>query len=103
MTDDGMVELLMDDARDRMQGAIDALDAIEWTPQAGIENGGDPRWFDMDKKILDAGKSLQVVDLSPDQVVPVLDAIGGKGVYFLTGFSSAKQAEELMDAVEQYR
>jgi ribosome recycling factor len=27
MTDDGMVKLLMEDARDRMQGSIDALDA----------------------------------------------------------------------------
>jgi ribosome recycling factor len=27
MTDEGMVELLMDDARERMQGAIDALDS----------------------------------------------------------------------------
>ena len=26
---------------------IEELDAIEWTPQAGIEGGGHPRWYDM--------------------------------------------------------
>ena len=34
--------------------AIEALDAIEWTPQAGIESGGHPRWYPLYKRIIDA-------------------------------------------------
>ena len=38
---------------------IDALDGIEWTPQAGIEGGGHARWYPIYKKILDSGKRVQ--------------------------------------------
>ncbi len=83
--------------------SIEELDAIEWTPQAGIEGGGDPRWFDLYRRILDAGKSVQIVNVRRDEVRPLLDAIGGKGVYIMTGFSSANEAEALMTEVAQYR
>lgn len=83
--------------------SIEELDAIEWTPQAGIEGGGHSRWFDLYKRILDAGKSVQVVGASRAEILPLLDAIGGKGVYVITGFSSAREAETLMAEVEQYR
>jgi len=82
---------------------IESLDAIEWTPQAGIEGGGNPRWFEMYKKILEAGKSVQVVDVDKDEIIPLLDAIGGKGVYVMTSFSSSNEAEAMMTKVEQYR
>lgn len=82
---------------------IESLDAIEWTPQAGIEGGGDPRWFDMYGKILDAGKSVQVVGVAPHQIEPLLDAIGAKGVYIMTGFPTVRDAEALMRTVEPYR
>lgn len=82
---------------------IEELDAIEWTPQTGIEGGGDPRWFEMYRKILDAGKSVQAIFVEPDEVLPLLDAIGGKGVYIMTSFSSPNEAEAMMAKVEQYR
>lgn len=82
---------------------IDALDAIEWTPQAGIEDGADPRWHEMYRMILDAGKSVQVVGVGKEEILPLLDAIGGKGVYVMTHFASADEAEILMPKVEQYR
>jgi len=82
---------------------IDALDAIEWTPEPGVEGGGSPRWFDMYRRILEAGKSVQVVGADRDEVLPLLEAIGGKGVYVMTSFSSSNEAESLMAKVEQYR
>lgn len=82
---------------------IESLDAIEWTPQAGIEGGGDPRWFDMYQRILDAGKSLQVVGVKDNQIIPLLDAIGGKGVYIITLFRTCQDAETLMKKVDSYR
>ncbi len=45
--------------------AIDSLRAIEWTPQAGIEGGAHERWFPLYKRILDAGKSVQIMGGGP--------------------------------------
>jgi hypothetical protein len=83
--------------------AIESLDAIEWTPQAGIEGGGKSRWFDMYKKILGAGKSLQVVDIEVHEIIPLFNEIGGKGVYVLPDFTDMAQAEDLYKKTEQFR
>ena len=82
---------------------IDVLDAIEWTPQAGIETGGSPRWYELYRRILAAGKSVQVMDVKPEEIIPLLDAIGGKGVYISTKFLGAREAEELASKVEPFR
>jgi len=82
---------------------LDALLAIEWTPQAGIEQGGSPRWYPLYKRILEAGKSVQVVGAAPDQIIPLLDAVGGKGVYIMTGFKDRGEAETIMEKAEAYR
>jgi hypothetical protein len=83
--------------------AIDALDAIEWTPSPKVPSGGDPAWYDMYRRILDAGKSVQAVGVKPEQVLPLLDIVGGKGMYIMTTFESEKHAEELVKQVEPYR
>ena len=82
---------------------IDSLDAIEWTPQAGIETGGNPRWYDMYRKILEAGKSIQVLDVAKDEIIPLLDAVGSKGVYIMTRFTNAAEAQEIETIVDKYR
>lgn len=78
---------------------IEALDAIEWTPQAGIETGGDPRWYELYRRILDAGKSVQVVNVEHHEVLPLLDAIGTDGVYILTTFTGQEDAEALLSQI----
>jgi hypothetical protein len=82
---------------------IDELDAVEWTPQAGIETGGHPRWFEMYKRILAAGKSLQALHVKKDEVAPLLDAVGNEGVYLLARCSGIDEAEEILRLVERYR
>ena len=82
---------------------IEALDAIEWTPQAGIEGGGHPRWYGLYRRILEAGKSVQVVGMRRDEIVPLLDAVGGRGVYVMTSFSTPREAEGVARMVEPYR
>ncbi len=61
--------------------SIPGLDAIEYTPQAGLEGGGHERWWPLYRQILAAGKSVQIVAVKPHQVAPLLDAIGTRGVY----------------------
>ena len=63
---------------------IDGLDAIEWTPDPQVPKGGNEKWHSMYRKILDAGKSVQAIGVKPEEVEPLLDAVGGKGMYIMT-------------------
>ena len=82
---------------------IEPLDAIEWTPDPQVPGGGDPAWYPMYRKILDAGKSVQAIGVKPEQVIPLLDAVGSKGMYVMTTAKSEAEAERLIKAVEPYR
>jgi len=82
--------------------SIGPLDAIEWTPQAGIETGGDKRWFDLYRRILAGGKSVQVVNIELHEIQPLLDAIGPEGVYMLIQFKDEREAEQAQKLVEPY-
>lgn len=82
---------------------IDALDAIEWTPQAGLPGGGDPMWFGLYRRILDAGKSVQAVGVLPNEVIPLLDAVGAKGLFVMVSAETESEARRLVEAVEAYR
>lgn len=82
--------------------AIEPLDAIEWTPQAGIETGGHKRWHDLYRRILAGGKSVQVVNVELDEIRPLLDAVGPNGVYMLIQFKDEREAEQAQKLVEPY-
>ncbi len=82
---------------------IEPLDAIEWTPDPQVPSGGSPEWYPLYRRILEAGKSVQAIGVAPEEVVPLLDAVGGKGMYVMTTFASVAEAEALMKAVEPYR
>ncbi len=81
---------------------IEPLDAIEWTSQAGIETGGNQRWHEMYRRIVSAGKSVQIVNVEPREVVPLLDAVGNKGVYMLIQFKDEREAEQVLKLAEGY-
>lgn len=83
--------------------AIEKLKAIEYTPDPKAPPGADPKWFDIYKRILDAGKSLWVANLRKEQVKPVLDALGGKGVYVSVNGLKEPDGEELARLVDGYR
>ena len=82
---------------------IEPLDAIEWTPDPQGPGGGDPEWYPMYRKILDAGKSVQAIGVKPEEVAPLLDAVGGKGMYIMTTAHSEAEAERLIKIAEPYR
>ena len=84
---------------------IDALDAIEWTPDPTVPKGGSPHWYGLYRRILEAGKSVQVVNCRAAEVIPLLDAIGGRGVYLcnINGLTTVEAAEKLLADIEQYR
>jgi hypothetical protein len=79
--------------------AIPGLDAIEWTPQASIEGGGDKRWHEVIRRILDAGKAVMTVHVAAADVIPLLDAVGPRGVFLHV--NDLKTAEELDSLAEE--
>jgi hypothetical protein len=82
---------------------IENLDAIEWTPDPTIPNGGSPRWYDMYRKIIAAGKSVQAIGVKPTEILPLLDAVGGKGLMIMGEFTSEQEYERYYQLVEPYR
>lgn len=83
--------------------AIEPLDAIEWTPQAGIEPGGHPRWYPLYRRILEAGKSVQVVGVTAGEIAPLLHAIGTQGVYLMPWLRSMEDAAAVEAIVRPFR
>jgi hypothetical protein len=75
---------------------IEPLKAIEWTPQTGIEGGGDPRWYDMYRRIRQAGKSVQAIEVRFEEVLPLIDAVGPEGLYIMTSAPNENAARELV-------
>ncbi|MGQ9848655.1 MAG: hypothetical protein ACUVSU_01255 [Aggregatilineaceae bacterium] len=82
---------------------IEALDAIEWTPQVSLPQGGDSMWYDLYRRILAAGKSVQAIDVRPHEVIPLLEAVGPQGMFVMVNASSEAEAQALVEAVETYR
>jgi len=76
--------------------AIEALDAIEWTPQAGLPGGGSPQWYELYRTIKRAGKSVQAIGVQPDEVLPLLDAVGPEGMYIISHAPTEAAARELL-------
>lgn len=75
---------------------IESLDAIEWTPQSGIEGGGSPRWYDLYRRIKAAGKSVQAIGVKLHEVEPLLDAVGPEGLYIICWHDKETQARALL-------
>ena len=78
---------------------IPALDAIEWTPQAGLPGGGSPQWFDLYLRIKAAGKSVQAVGVQPEEVEPLIDAVGAEGLFIITNAPTEAAAHALLHRV----
>ena len=83
--------------------SIESLDAVEWTPDPRVPSGGSPDWYDMYRQILAAGKSVQAIGVSPEEVIPLLDAVGGAGMYIVLRSADRETIARLVRKVEPYR
>lgn len=84
--------------------SIDALDAIEWTPDPQVNHGGHPDWYPMYRRIRDAGKSVQAIGVRLDDVVPLLDAVGPEGMYVVVHCPGDREGfERVVERAEAYR
>lgn len=83
--------------------SLEDLDAVEWTPDPQVPSGGDPSWYPMYRRILEAGKSLWVANLRPPEIAPLLDAVGANGLYLTVDAASEAEFAEAWKIVERYR
>ena len=82
---------------------IDNLNAIQWTPGAGHPSTGDPTWYDLYSRILNAGKSAQALGVDYHKVIPLLESVGAEGMFVLTHAPTETLARELLDKVKPFR
>ena len=80
---------------------IDELNAIQWTPGVGEPQGGSPKWYDLYRKILAAGKSVMACWVTLDELKPLLDAVGTDGIHLEMDFHNENEVEQAMEIVEQ--
>ena len=80
---------------------IDGLDCIEFTPGPQVPQGGDPRWYPLYKKIKDAGKCVQAVEMQAEEVIPLLDAVGPEGMYLMVNWRSKEEHDEVSRLVDR--
>ena len=82
---------------------IKELNAIQWTPGVGEPQGGSPKWYDLYKKILAAGKSIMACWVTLDELRPLLDNIGGDGVHIEMDFHNEQEVEQALKIVDKFQ
>lgn len=76
--------------------AMKEIDAIEWTPQHGLPQGGAPEWHDLYRRIKAAGKSVHALGVEPDEIEPLLRAVGPEGLCVTTAVKTEGEARALL-------
>jgi len=74
---------------------IDEINAIQWTPGVGEPQGGNPKWYDLYRQIIEGGKSIEANWVTIDEIEPLLNAVGTHGIQINVDFHSE---EEVMEA-----
>ena len=80
---------------------IEELDAIQWTPGVGQPQGGSPQWYDLYRRILDGGKSVMACWVKPEELSPLLDAVGAEGVHVEMDFHNEQEVEQALRVREK--
>jgi hypothetical protein len=74
--------------------AIEKLKVIQWVPGAGKERLD--QWYDVIRRILDAGKSVQVF-AEPDEVDPLVKNVGSRGLLITVNGATEQEAQRLAE------
>lgn len=82
---------------------IEELNCVQWTPGIGQPQGGDPRWYDMYRKILKAGKGIMPCWVEVNELKPLLDDVGAEGLNILMHFRSERDIDAALEIADSYR
>ncbi len=78
---------------------IPELNAIQWTPGAGEPQGGNSKWYDLYRRILEGGKSVMASWVSLDELPTLLQNIGTEGVHLEMDFHNEQEVDQAMEIV----
>ncbi len=81
--------------------SIPEIGVIQWTNVVG--QPGRHNFIDVFKKMQAAGKTVLINELLPQDVEPLLDALGSEKVFFVVSASSQEEAEALLRMAEKHR
>ncbi len=81
---------------------IEELNAIQWTPGVGEPQGGDPKWYELYRRILAGGKSIMACWVTLNELRPLLDNVGNNGLNILMDFKNEKEIEQAIRILEEY-
>ena len=80
---------------------IEELDAIQWTPGVGEPQGGNAKWHDLYRRILDGGKSVMCSWVTLEELPSLLDHVGTEGVHLEMDFHNEQEVEQALEIVER--
>lgn len=81
---------------------IDEIDAIQWTPGVGEPQGGDPKWYDLYRQIIEGGKSVEANWVKPEEIAPLLDAVGTNGIQINVDFHTEEEVREAERIIKRF-
>lgn len=75
---------------------IPSLHAIQWTPGAAYPGVSSPMWYDLYRKIRRGGKSCLILGAAPEEIEPLVRAVGPEGLLISTTVESRAEGEALL-------
>lgn len=81
---------------------IPELKAVQWTPGYGQPQGGDPCWYDLYRRIKAAGKAVMPCWVKPDELKPLLDAVGPEGLNIELDLQHESEWAAILDLAATY-
>lgn len=82
---------------------IPELNAIQWTPGVGEPQGGDPKWYELYRRIIAGGKSVLASWVTLDELKPLLDNVGTDGLSIMLDFHHEDEIEQALAIAQEYR
>lgn len=77
------------------------LNAVQWTSGDGNPGIDDPVWYDLYRKIQNAGKGLVLLGFPMDGLENLLKNISSRGLFLSSGVRDGKEAEEIIVTAER--
>ena len=81
--------------------SVENIGVIQWT--SVVDQPGYFHYIDVFKKMQAAGKAVLINEVKPQDVEPLLDALGSEKLFLVTGAASQEEAEALLRMADKHR
>ena len=81
---------------------IPELNGIQWTPGAGDERIGSPKWYSLYKRIQEKGKLLVLLGVDTNDIEALLKEVSPEGVLISTECDTVEDSDKLLENIRQW-